>query len=105
MTADLTRWNGTRPRRGAVDRRAVSELAERASSVQADGIVAATRVEMGGFVAHIAMHHVGMVSETEARLTRRSPLGAARYQLIADSLAGLAANEIDGLSLKWRHGR
>ena len=86
-------------------RRVVRELAARVHDVQMDGVVAATRVEMGGFVAQVAMHHLGMVSETEARLTLRSPLGAPRYQLIGDALAGLAANEIDGLSLKWRYGR
>jgi hypothetical protein len=86
-------------------RKTVRELAERVDGVQADAVVAATRVEMGAFVTHLAMHHVGMATETEARLTQRTPLGAARYQHLADAFTALAANEIDGLNAKWRSER
>lgn len=105
MTGELARWSGASSHPRIVARRASRELAERVSVAQADGIVAATRVEMGGFVAQVALHHVGMASETEARLTKRSPTGAARYQLVADALAGLAASEVDGLAMKWRQSR
>lgn len=77
------------------------ELVRRVERAEADGVVAATRIEMGGFVTHVALHTVGMASETEARLMKAHPTGAERYQLIVDSLTALAANEIDGLRLKW----
>ena len=88
----------TRP---IVRSRVSRELVRRVERAEADGVVAATRVEMGSFVAHVALHSIGMASETEARLTRAHPTGAERYQLIVDSLTALAANEIDGLAKKW----
>ncbi len=89
----------------SVSRRVRRELDQRVTAVQADGLVASTRIEMGGFVTAVAMHHVGMASEREARLSARSPLSVARNQLLVDSLTALAANEIDALSTKWRFGR
>lgn len=56
--------------------------------------VAAAKIEAAAFTAHTAMHHVGMISATEARLIQQAPLGECRYKAIADAFAGYACHEI-----------
>lgn len=82
-------------------RRAVDNVAAgavvRAAQAQADAYVSDTRVRGGAFVARTAMTCAAELSAYEEALIRQAPLGERRYQLIADSFAMLAAQEIANL--------
>lgn len=56
--------------------------------------IAAAKIEAAAFTTHVALHHAGMLSATEARLIQQSPLGEPRYKAIADAFAGYACHEI-----------
>jgi hypothetical protein len=84
--------------------RANRELARRVDEAAAEGTVSAARVEAASFVAQVAMHHIGLISDTEERMTRRfNPVNVARFQAVADSLAALSVGELEQLRLRgWR---
>lgn len=83
--------------------RAGRDLTRRVGAAHADGVAAAARIEAASFVAQVAMHHIGMVAETEERMIRRfNPVNVARFQVVADAVAALAAQEIEQLRLRGR---
>jgi hypothetical protein len=67
---------------------------------QLPGQIAAAKIEAASFAAHVALHHAGMLSATEARLLQFAPLGEQRYKAIADAFAGYACHEIALLAHK-----
>jgi hypothetical protein len=78
--------------RGAV--RQERQLTRSARRAQVPAQLSAARVEAAAFTTHVALHHAGMLSATEARLIQQAPLGECRYKAIADAFAGYACHEI-----------
>lgn len=58
------------------------------------GLVAAAKVQAAGYVTHVALSQVAMLTAEEGRLIKQCPLGEQRFQVIVDTYAGLAAAEI-----------
>lgn len=79
-----------------LSREAKRELA----SVQADGMATAERVTAAAFVSQMALNHAGLLSEAEAQLIERNPLGEGRYKAIVDSFAGVACAEITRIGMR-----
>jgi hypothetical protein len=94
MSTALTRIPARSPARS--ERRLAIQLED----AQLPARVAAAKIEGAAFATHVALHHCGMLSATEARLIKLAPLGEARYQAIVDSFAGYAATEIALLAHK-----
>jgi hypothetical protein len=70
------------------------QLSTTLRNAQLPAQVAAARIEAAAFTTHVALHHAGMLSATEARLIQQTPLGECRYKAIADAFAGYACHEI-----------
>lgn len=88
-----------RPSPGSLSRqsRATSRDIDLARS---DGVVAAARVEAASFATHVALHHAAILSNLEAQLIERTPLGERRYEAIVNSFVGTACSEIAALSVR-----
>ena len=78
---------GTTPRVPGRVTRAVDHAAHR-------GLIAAARVQAAGYVTHVGLHEVGILTGLEERLIRQYPLGEARFTVIVDTYAGYVASEI-----------
>lgn len=76
------------------------QLARSARNAQLPAQLATARIEAAAFTTHVALHHAGMLSATEARLIQQNPLGEPRYKAIADAFAGYACHEIALLANK-----
>ena len=59
-----------------------------------EGIVRTARVQAAAHVTRTALREAGLLSALEARLIHEAPLGEVRYQIIVDSFAQVAADEI-----------
>ena len=58
------------------------------------GLVAAAKTQAAGYVTHVALSQVAMLTSEEARLIGQCPLGEARFKVIVDTYTGVAAAEI-----------
>lgn len=67
--------------------RAVEEAAYR-------GLEKSAKVQAAGYVTHVALSQVAMLTAEEGRLIEQYPLGEPRFRVIVDTYAGLAAAEI-----------
>ena len=83
-------WQGTTER---LPRAVGRDLAE----VKRQTLVRAGRVKGIEFVAELALDAAGNLSEREGLYLAQSPLGEARYKLIADTAAGAMAAEVAGI--------
>lgn len=94
MAKDLIRGAERALTRQAVE----ADLAVRRA--QLPGQIVAAKIEAASFATHVALHHAAMLSDAEARLLQRAPLGEARYRAIVDTFAGYACHEIALLAHK-----
>jgi hypothetical protein len=69
----------------------------RAHAAQVDAFVSDSKIRAVALVARTAMTCSVGLSSDEEQCLRHAPLGERRYQLIADSFACFAANEIANL--------
>lgn len=76
------------------------QLARDARFAQAPAMQAAARIEAAAFAAHVALSNAAMLSNIEAQLIERVPLGEPRYKAIVDSFTGVAASEIQALTFR-----
>ena len=58
------------------------------------GLVAAAKTQAAGYVTHVALGQVSMLTAEEGRLIGQCPLGDARFKSIVDTFAGVAIAEI-----------
>ena len=58
------------------------------------GLVSAAKVQSAGYVTHVALSQVAMLTAEEGRMIEQCPLGESRFKVIVDTYAGLAAAEI-----------
>ncbi len=58
------------------------------------GLVSAARTQAAGYVTHVALSQVAMLSAEEGRMIQQCPLGEGRYKVIVDTFTGVAAAEI-----------
>lgn len=58
------------------------------------GLVVAAKVQAAGYVTHVALSQVAMLTAEEGRMIEQCPLGEHRFRVIVDTYAGLAAAEI-----------
>ena len=84
------RPTGVQPRVPRHVVRAVDNAAHR-------GLIAASKVQAAGYVTHVALNQVAMLTAEEGRLIEQSPIGEPRFRVIVDTYAGLAAAEISQL--------
>ncbi len=58
------------------------------------GLVAAAKTQAAGYVTHVAMSQVSMLTAEEGRMIEQCPLGEARFKVIVDTYTGVAVSEI-----------
>ena len=58
------------------------------------GLVAAAKTQAAGYVTHVALNQVAMLTAEEGRMIEQCPLGEGRYKAIVDTYTGVAAAEI-----------
>jgi hypothetical protein len=58
------------------------------------GLEASAKVQASGYVTHVALAQVAMLTAEEGRLIEQYPLGEPRFRVIVDTYAGMAAAEI-----------
>jgi len=71
--------------------RAIVKSVERAAH---RGLVAAAKTQAAGYVTHVALGQVAMLTAEEGRMIQQCPLGEARFRVIVDTFTGVAAGEI-----------
>ena len=69
-------------------------LAQVVNQELAEGIARAARVEAAAYVTHVGLSHVQRLTATEEQLIQQNPLGEARYRMLVDSFALVAASEV-----------
>ncbi len=58
------------------------------------GLVAAAKTQAAGYVTHVALSQVAMLTAEEGRMIEQCPLGEGRFKVIADTYTGVAVSEI-----------
>lgn len=58
------------------------------------GLVAAAKTQAAGYVTHVALSQVAMLTAEEGRMIEQCPLGERRFKVIVDTYTGVAASEI-----------
>lgn len=82
--------------RGGVVTRAPQRAAARSvRDITAETVVEVARVEAVAYVAYAGMQAVANLTDVESRLISRTPLGAARLELIANIGAGKIAEILE----------
>jgi len=83
---------------GSAGRRLSRETSRALAHVHKDALVSAAHVQAAGYVTHVAMSEVGIISLEEALVVEHSPHAAGRAKLLADAFTMAAAAEIT----RWR---
>ena len=81
-----------------VSRRLPAHVVRAVDAASHHGLKAAAKVQAAGFVTHVALTQVAMLTAEEARLIESCPLAEQRNKVLVDTFTGVAAAEIAHLS-------
>lgn len=79
---------------GGSERRVPRAIVKAVDGAGHRGLVAAAKTQAAGYVTHVAMSQVAMLTAEEGRMIQQCPLGEARFKVIVDTYTGVAVSEI-----------
>lgn len=87
----LTTWS---------DKRALAVNRRELNAIHAEARKSAARVLAAGYVTHLGLQQLGMLTQMESELVSRAPLCEGRFRLVVDAFALTVAGEVQ--ELRWR---
>lgn len=87
----LTTWS---------DRRELAANQRALNAIHVEARKAAARVLAAGYVTHLGLQQLGMLTQMESELVSRAPLCEGRFRVVVDAFALTVAGEVQ--ELRWR---